>query len=150
VVVQEPLTTRHERLLNRHSAVQIDQMDPPSAGLDWLVPWAPTIERLLITDLSVTDISALPQFANLTHLTLYGGILKGDANRVAISALSTLREFAANWYEVLNDVFASSSVETLYLDNPPADVFRRCAQMPALTSLDIRGARKVREIPRLN
>lgn len=150
VVVQEPLTTRHERLLNRHSAVQIEQMDPPTAGLDWLIPWAPTIDRLLVTDLSVTDVSALTQFTRLTHLTLYCGILKGHDNRVAISALSTLREFAANWYEVLNDVFASPSIERLYLDNPPADVFRRCAQMPALTSLDIRGARKVREIPHLD
>jgi hypothetical protein len=150
VVVQEPLNERHKRLLSRHRAVQIDQIDPPSAGFDWLTPWAPTIEQLLITDLSITDISALPHFVNLTHLTLYGGALKGRKNRVAISDLSALREFAGNWYDVLDDIFASTTVETLHLDNPPPDIFQRVAGMAALTSLDIRPARKLHEIPRLD
>ena len=150
VVVQEPLTSRHERLLNRRRAVQIDGMDPPSAGVDWLTPWAATIERLLITDRSVTDISALSGFTHLEYLALYGGTLKGRNNRVHISTLSALRDFEATWFEVLGDVFASATIERMLLERPPTDVFRLSARMPALKRLDLRGARKVHDIPRLD
>lgn len=147
VVLQEPLNERHKRLLNRHHAVQLDQITPPVPGLDWLVPWASTIERLVVTDFSIIDVSALAHFTGLTHLTLECGVLTGRGNRIAISELSALRDFAGGWYDVLDDLFASASVEALCLGNPPADVFRRAARMPALTSLDLRDARKVREIP---
>lgn len=150
VVVQEPLTSRHERLLNRHHAVQIDGIDQPSAGFGWLTPWAATLERLLVTDRSVTDISALSRFTNLEYLALYCGTLKGRSNRVRISALRALRDFEATWFQVLDDAFASTTIETMLLETPPADVFRLSARMPALRRLDLRGARKVHEIPRLD
>jgi hypothetical protein len=52
-------------------------------------------------------------------------------------------------FDVLDDVFESATVETMVLEGPPPDVFSRTARMPALTRLDLRGARGLRAIPRL-
>lgn len=150
VVVQSPLTKAHRRRLNRYHAVQVEQVNPPVRDLGWLTPWAGRVERLLITDYSITDISALEGFAGLECLALYTGKLRGRGNRIAFDRFPRLRSFAAFWFPVLEGVFGSRTVEDLYLERPPSYVFERCAEMPALRKLDLGGARKVARIPRLS
>lgn len=149
VVVQEPLTKAHRRLLDRHHAVQVDEMDPPSPDLEWLTPWADTIERLLVTDRSVTDISALASLTNLDTLELFTGTLKGRKNRLDLDAFAKLRTFNSFWFTVHDGIFASRTVRNLLLERPPADVLARSAEMPALRALHLAGAKKVTEIERL-
>jgi hypothetical protein len=149
VVVQEPLTRTHQRLLNRHHAVQIDETAPPVRDLGWLTPWADTLERILVTDYSVTDISALESLTGLEVIELYTGKLTGQKNRIRYENFPGLRVFGAHWYATLDGIFQSPTVEDLLLERPPADVLVRSAGMPSLRKLDLRGANKVVEVPRL-
>ncbi|MEO6021512.1 MAG: hypothetical protein ABIP45_14805, partial [Knoellia sp.] len=93
VAIDRPLDRGLRRALDRDaSAVHVFNSEPKFQTLDALLPWANEVRRLIVTDSSVHDFSALSAFTALQELDLFPG--HGAQGSLDIASLPELKSLA--------------------------------------------------------
>lgn len=136
VVLTGPPTAVQRQLIPRVGRVAVNS-EGRLTDLDFLLPWAPRIRRLVVSDYG---LSAISRMHALEELELHTGATR-KTPPVDLTPLSSLRSFGALWSPAFESVFACSGLQKLMIFQPPSSLGRDIAGLAHLRRLDVRDSK---------
>lgn len=137
LVLRSAPSARDLSKIGRLRNVAVDETDPAWGSLEPLRTCADVIERLVVTDYQIRDISVVESMTNLTKLQLFVG-QTARSYVMDLAGLTHLADFAGEYQPAMKPLLSSPTLTSLALFQPPADVFSSVPSMPSLTTLDLR------------
>lgn len=103
----------------------------------------PHLKRLLVITWEIQDVSGVSALTNLEHLDMRASTRHLTRSRVGFSSLENLRHCSFRWIPGNEDLFASASLEHLFLSEYKSGSLDALSGLTALRSLRVSDNRKV-------
>jgi hypothetical protein len=129
------------RITDRNLGIHLVQLPEEVKSLDFLSPVASRLERLVVTDQRVLDVTVLSSFEHLRELDLWAT----PREEVDLSSLVNLESFAGRYSTLIQSILASAKLTKLVFTRPNDSALRRVSS--ALKSLRILDCGRLSALP---